>query len=88
MRCCGKLLTRLSALHGMRIEQPEKPHGLREVIASVLAAALGVQSDEKRQRDFEHGSPKQFLIVAVVATLAFIGFVYITVRIVLGIAGV
>jgi len=72
----------------MRIEEPEKPHGLRDVIAGVMAAALGVQSEKNRRRDFEHGSPKQFVIVAVIATLLFIGAVYLAVRIVLKVSGV
>lgn len=72
----------------MRIEQSEKPHGWRDVIVGVLAAGLGVQSEKNRQRDFEHGSPRQFLIVAIIATIAFIGLVYAAVKIVLKVAGV
>ena len=72
----------------MRIEEPEKPHGWRDVIAGVMAAALGVQSEKNRQRDFEHGSPRQFVIVAIIATLVFIGLVYAAVRVVLKLAGV
>lgn len=72
----------------MRIEGPKKPHGWRDVIAGVLAAALGVQSEKNRQRDFEHGSPRQFLVVAVVATLVFIVAIYVIVKIVLQVAGV
>lgn len=71
----------------MRIEESEKPHGWRDVIAGVLAAGLGVQSEKNRQRDFEHGSPRQFLIVAIIATLTFIGLVYAAVKIVLKVAG-
>ena len=72
----------------MRIEGSEKPHGWRDVIAGVLAAVLGVQSEKNRQRDFEHGSPHQFVIVAIIATIAFIGLVYAAVKIVLKVAGV
>mgnify|MGYP003700472193 FL=1 len=72
----------------MRIEESEKAHGWRDVIAGVLAAGLGVQSEKNRERDFEHGSPRQFAIVAIIATLAFIGLVYAAVKIVLKVAGV
>jgi len=72
----------------MRIGEPEKPHGLRDVIAGVIAAALGVQSNKNRQRDFEHGSPKQFIVVAVIATLLFILAVYAAVHLILKLAGV
>ena len=72
----------------MRIGEPEKPHGWRDVIAGVMAAALGVQSEKNRQRDFEHGSPRQFLLVAIIATLVFIVLVYAVVRVVLKVAGV
>lgn len=72
----------------MRIDEPEKPHGLRDVVASVLAAALGVQSEKNRERDFTQGSPKQFVIVGIGATVLFIVAIYIVVRIVLKFAGV
>ena len=53
-----------------------------------MAAALGVQSEKNRQRDFEHGSPRQFVVVAIIATLVFIVLVYAAVKIVLKVAGV
>jgi hypothetical protein len=72
----------------MRINEPEKPHGWRDVIASVVAAGLGVQSEKNRQRDFAHGSPKQFLIVAIGATLLFVVGVYVVVRLIVTMTGV
>lgn len=72
----------------MRIDGPEKPHGLRDVLASVLAAALGVQSNKNRERDFKHGSAGQFIMVGIIATIGFIAAVYLTVRFVLQLAGV
>jgi len=72
----------------MRIDRSEKPHGLREVVASVLAAAFGVQSNKNRERDFQHGSPGQFIVVGIIATILFIAAVYFVVRLVLKSAGV
>ncbi len=45
---------------------------LKQVIQSVLAAAIGVQSEENRQRDFEHGSLASYLVVGAIATVLFI----------------
>ena len=53
-------------------ENEQKPPGLFQVMASVLAAFLGVQSDAKRQRDFSQGRPRDFIIVGLVFTLLFV----------------
>ena len=45
---------------------------LKQVIQSVLAAAIGVQSSENRQRDFEHGSLSSYLVAGAIATILFI----------------
>ncbi len=44
-----------------------KPN-LFEVVKSVLAAAIGIQSDANRERDFKSGSPGVYLAVGVIAT--------------------
>jgi hypothetical protein len=36
-------------------QQQQKPPGLRALLQSVLAAALGVQSSKNRERDFTDG---------------------------------
>ncbi|MBT3812235.1 MAG: DUF2970 domain-containing protein [Gammaproteobacteria bacterium] len=45
---------------------------LKQVIQSVLAAFIGVQSDANRKRDFDHGSLSSYLIVGAIATVLFI----------------
>jgi len=45
---------------------------LKQVIQSVLAAFIGVQSNANRQRDFEHGSLSSYLVVGAIATVLFI----------------
>lgn len=57
---------------------------LLQVIGSVLAAIIGVQSEKNRQRDFESGSAKTYFIVGVIATILFILMVSQIVKWVLG----
>jgi len=45
---------------------------LKQVVQSVLAAAIGVQSKANRERDFEKGSLSSYLIVGAIMVLLFI----------------
>lgn len=45
---------------------------LWQVVKSILAAALGVQSEQARQRDFSKGSPAAFIIGGIVFTAIFV----------------
>ncbi len=45
---------------------------LLHVIKSVLAAAIGVQSDKNREIDFKHGSLRAYIIVGLIETILFI----------------
>lgn len=45
---------------------------LMQVIKSVLAAAVGIQSDANRVKDFQHGSLSQYVIVGLIATILFV----------------
>ncbi|MDD4914245.1 MAG: DUF2970 domain-containing protein [Methylococcales bacterium] len=45
---------------------------LLHVVKSVIAAAIGVQSDKNREVDFKHGSLPMYLAIGLVATLLFI----------------
>lgn len=49
-------------------------------IKSALSAAIGVQSSTNRERDFEQGSPLQFVIAGLVVTLMFIGIMIFAVQ--------
>lgn len=42
------------------------------VISSVLAAMIGIQSDENRERDFKHGSLTSYIFVGVVVVAIFV----------------
>lgn len=45
---------------------------ITQVIKSVLAAAIGVQSDDNRQKDFEQGSLSTYIIAGVIFTVLFV----------------
>ncbi|HBA66177.1 MAG TPA: hypothetical protein DCZ48_08375 [Methylococcaceae bacterium] len=42
------------------------------VIKSVFSAAVGIQSNENRQRDFEHGNLSTYIIVGLIFTVLFV----------------
>ncbi len=51
---------------------------ITQVIKSVLAAAIGVQSDENRQKDFEQGSLRTYIIAGLIFTVLFVvGLVFL-----------
>lgn len=54
-----------------------------QVISSVFAAGLGVQSSKNRERDFNQGNFKVFVISGIIFTLLFIGTVFTIVKMVL-----
>jgi hypothetical protein len=67
-------------------ETPEKLNIL-QVVSSVFAAGLGVQSSKNRQRDFKQGRLGVFIAAGIIFTLLFIGAVFTVVQMVLKNAG-
>ncbi len=49
-----------------------RKQGILSVIASVLAALFGVQSEANRQRDFGHGNPLTYIIVGAIFAISFV----------------
>ena len=49
-----------------------KGTGLRAMLGSVLAAAIGVQSQENKERDFEQGRFSHFVVAGLVFTVLFV----------------
>ena len=45
---------------------------LLQVVKSVIAGFIGVQSNSQREHDFKHGSLPAYIITGLVATLLFI----------------
>ncbi len=58
-----------------------------QVVSSVFAAGLGVQSSKNRERDFKQGRAGVFIAAGLIFTLIFIGTVYGVVQLVLKGAG-
>jgi Protein of unknown function (DUF2970) len=67
-------------------DEPDKLNPL-QVVGSVLAAGLGVQSSKNRERDFKQGRLGVFIAAGIVFTLLFIGIVIFVVQMVLESAG-
>jgi hypothetical protein len=67
-------------------DKPSSP-SLLQVISSVFAAGLGVQSSKNRERDFKHGKFGVFLAAGITFTLLFIATVFTVVQLVLKNAG-
>jgi hypothetical protein len=63
-----------------------KGPGLVKVTKSVLASFFGVQSEQNRERDFEHGRPVHYILIGVIATAMFVLIMWGIVRIILGAA--
>lgn len=67
-------------------QEPEQKSGMKvwQVITSVLAAGLGVQSSRNRERDFKQGKAGVFIAAGFIFTLLFIlavvGIVQLVVR--------
>ena len=56
---------------------------LLQVIGSVFAAGLGLQSSKNRQRDFKQGKLGVFIAAGLIFTLLFVGVVVTVVQLVL-----
>lgn len=66
----------------------KKPPTFWQMLRSVLAAALGVQSNKNRERDFSHGKPVHFIMLGLLVTGAFVLVIFAVVRMVLYLAGI
>ena len=51
-----------------------------------MSSFLGVQKNETRERDFKHGRARDFIVVGIVLTLAFILAVWGVVQLVMRVA--
>jgi hypothetical protein len=67
-----------------KIQDPKETQTrLKNLLQSVLAAALGVQSNKNRERDFTEGNPGAFIIAGVLFTAVFVAGVLVVVQLVL-----
>ena len=57
--------------------------GFRTIVGSVFSAMIGVQSNEKRIRDFSKGRPRDFILAGLLFTGLFILTIFVVVKLVL-----
>ena len=71
----------------MSDEREHKPLTFRQMLHSVLAGALGVQSSKNRARDFSHGKPSHFILLGLGFTAVFVLVILGIVKLVLHLVG-
>jgi hypothetical protein len=54
-----------------------------QLIKSVLSAAIGVQSEENRRKEFEQGSLSTYIIAGIIFTVLFVGGLILLVSVIL-----
>ena len=59
-----------------------------DVLGSVLASMFGVQSNRKREQDFTHGKPSQYIVIGLLVTVVFMLTIWGVVTLVMKLAGV
>jgi Protein of unknown function (DUF2970) len=64
-----------------------KTPSLLSVFGSVLASMFGVQSSRRREQDFTHGKPSQYIIIGLIVTLVFVLTIWSVVQLVMILAG-
>lgn len=67
-------------------DKPNKPN-FRAIVMSTLAAAIGIQSNKNRERDFVHGNIKVYIAAGLIFTTLFIGSIVLLVKMVIKNAG-
>lgn len=68
------------------MESSKRP-SLLDVLKSVLSSMFGVQSNRKREEDFTHGKPSQYIVIGLLVTVAFVLTVWGVVSLVMKLAG-
>ena len=63
-------------------EEGKKP-SVSDLLKSTLSAAIGVQNNANRERDFKHGNIKTFVFAGIIFTVLFIATVITVVNFVL-----
>ncbi|MBQ0719509.1 MAG: DUF2970 domain-containing protein [Gammaproteobacteria bacterium] len=66
-----------------KLAAEEQKPGATALLKSTLSAAIGVQSNANRERDFKHGNIKTFVVAGIIFTVIFIGSVITVVNLVL-----
>ncbi|TRX57854.1 DUF2970 domain-containing protein [Thalassomonas sp. M1454] len=64
-------------------EKDESSPSLKDVVASVAAAFIGVQSNKNRERDFTKGKFSHFVVVGLIGVVLFVAMLIAIVSLVL-----
>lgn len=68
---------------GEKNDKSRKGPGVLKVLQSVLAGAIGVQSDKRREEDFSSHSPWPYIVAGIIFTAGFVITLVIVVKMVL-----
>ncbi|ARU26097.1 DUF2970 domain-containing protein [Cellvibrio sp. PSBB006] len=63
--------------------QPRPAQHWGQIFLSVIAAAVGVQSDKNRERDFTHFSPWPYIFAGIIFMVLFVALIIGVVQLVL-----
>ncbi|MDI9245469.1 DUF2970 domain-containing protein [Marinobacter sp. CHS3-4] len=63
--------------------KPRKGPGVLKVLQSVLAGAIGVQSNKRREEDFSSHSPWPYIVAGIIFTAGFVITLVVVVKMVL-----
>ena len=66
-----------------KVSQNSQKPSFWQMVASTLLSFLGVSKESRRQRDFEHGNPKVFIVSGFIVVFLFIMAVVAVVKLVL-----
>ena len=61
----------------------DSPPGLVQLVLSVMAAAIGVQTKAGRERDFRTNSPMPFILAGLLFTILFVATLILIINLVL-----
>jgi len=64
-------------------ETPQAKPGFRQLLISILGAALGVQSDKNRQKDFNSPSPTPYIVGGIIFGAIFVAVIALVVALVM-----
>ncbi|MBU2955718.1 DUF2970 domain-containing protein [Marinobacter sp. F3R08] len=75
-------MTELLKANKIDQQKPKRP-GILKVMQSILAGAIGVQSDKRREEDFSSHSPWPYIIAGILFTVSFVVGLIVIVNLVL-----
>lgn len=61
-------------------DAPRKKPGFLKILQTVLAGALGVQSNRRREEDFSSSSPVPYIVAGIIFVLGFVVTIALIVR--------